>query len=79
MIELIKDVIKENFDLILICGMYFLAGVGVGGAVSDALNKWTRKGERSNDEARLDRGGKEILMDGHDEQRDLGRDRSSGR
>ena len=65
------DAIKQHMTMIVICVLTFLVGVGIGGAISDALNKWTRKGERSNDEARLDRGGKEILMDGHDEQRDI--------
>jgi hypothetical protein len=76
---MMKDAILNNLTTITICGCTFLAGVGIGGAITDALNRWIVKGEKSNDEARLDRGGKEISVDGHDEQRDLGRNRSSGR
>lgn len=50
MIELIKDIIKQHYPMILTCGLMFLVGVGIGGAISDALNRWTRKGERSNEE-----------------------------
>ena len=41
-----KDAILNNLTTIVICVLTFLVGVGVGGAVSDALNKWTRKGEK---------------------------------
>lgn len=78
MIELIKDIIKQHYPMMLTCGLTFLVGVGIGGAITDALCRWTQKGERSN-ETRLDGSGKEISMDGHDKQRDSGRDRSSGR
>ena len=40
------DVIKQHFEMILICGFMFLSGVGVGGAITDAINKWTQKGEK---------------------------------
>ena len=40
------DAIKQHFEMILICGCMFLSGVGVGGAITDALNKWIQKGER---------------------------------
>jgi len=49
MIEVIKDVIKENFDLILICGMYFLAGFGIGAGITDRLYREKKKNGKSKD------------------------------
>lgn len=44
------DAIKQHMTMIVICGCTFLVGVGIGGAISDALNKWIVKGEKSNEE-----------------------------
>lgn len=77
MIELIKDIIKQHYPMILTCGLMFLAGVGIGGAITDALNKWTRKEGKSNDETYMDRRGKENIANRSDEQRDLGTNRDS--
>lgn len=71
MIELIKDIIKQNYPMILTCGLMFLVGVGIGGAISDALNRWTGKEGRSNDETRMDGRGKKVFEDGPDKQRDI--------
>ena len=64
------DAILNNLTTITICGFTFLVGVGIGGGITDALNKWTRKGEKSN-ETQLDSSRKEIPVDGHDKQRDI--------
>ena len=45
------DAIKQPMTMIVICVLMFLVGVGIGGAISDALNKWTQKGESSNEKA----------------------------
>ena len=33
------DAIKQHFEMILICGFMFLSGVGVGGAITDAIRR----------------------------------------
>lgn len=37
MIELIKDIIKQHYPMILTCGLMFLVGVGIGGGITDML------------------------------------------
>lgn len=43
------DAIKNHLPLILTCGLMFLAGIGIGAAITDALNRWIQKGEKSNE------------------------------
>ena len=68
MIELIKDIIKQHYPMILTCGLMFLVGVGIGGGISDLLNKWM-KGEKSN-ETQMDKRRTGVPEIGSDEQRD---------
>ena len=67
MIELIKDIIKEDYPIILTSGLFFLVGVGIGGAVSEAL--YREKGEKSN-ETQMDKRRTGIPEVGLNEQRD---------
>ena len=51
---MMTDIIKQHYPMILTCGLMFLVGVGIGGAITDALNKWTRKGEKSDETKNMD-------------------------
>lgn len=37
------DLIKENLNQIIICVFMFLVGVGIGAAITDAINNWKEK------------------------------------
>jgi hypothetical protein len=39
MIDVIKDVMKENWTMILTLAFTFLLGVGVGGAITDMIRR----------------------------------------
>ena len=54
---MMTDIIKQHYPMILTCGLMFLAGVGIGAAITDALNRWIVKGEKSNETKDLDKRG----------------------
>jgi len=46
---MIVDAIKQHFEMILICGLMFLSGVGVGGAITDAIYRSEKEDEKKMD------------------------------
>lgn len=43
MMEIIKDIVKENWIEITTYVFIFLCGFGAGGAITDAINEWNPK------------------------------------
>ena len=43
MMTILKDIVIQHYPMILICACMFLSGVGIGAAITDAMN---RKGGR---------------------------------
>jgi len=35
-----KEIIKDNLIMIMTCAFMFLSGVGIGAAITDAINRW---------------------------------------
>ena len=40
MIEILKDFVKDNSDLLLIGTFMFMAGLGLGAGITDAIYTW---------------------------------------
>lgn len=49
MIEILKDFVKDNADLLLMEAFMFAAGFGLGAGIMDAIISW--KGEDKDDKA----------------------------
>ena len=66
MIELIKDIIEQDYPIILTSGLFFLVGIGIGSAVSEAL--YREKGAKN--ETQMDKRRTGVPEVGLNEQRD---------
>ena len=49
LLDLLSAVIKNNLTEIEVLIVVFLAGVGMGSAVTDAINRWGCENEKHND------------------------------